>query len=149
MSDDILDVQNPEIDEEYSPETSILMEQRRAKIEEMLANGKNPFGCRFENVLRIGDARNSFQPETDPETSQPTRVAGRLMAMRVMGKSVFADLKDGTGKIQLYVGKNSMDEAEFAEFKKLDIGDIIGIDGDLFVTKMGELTVKVHKFSLL
>lgn len=149
MSDEILDVQNPENDEESSPETSILMEQRRAKIDEMLANGKNPFGCRFENVSRIGDARNSFNPQNEPETPQPTRVAGRLMAMRVMGKSVFADLKDGSGKIQLYIGKNSMDEADFAEFKKLDIGDIIGVDGDLFVTKMGELTVKVHQFTLL
>ncbi len=133
--------------------TSDIFEQRVNKVNELRANGIDPFGHRFDNVQKIAAVRANFVPPP-PEAAEnhegeTVRLAGRLMAKRLMGKSIFADLKDSSGKIQLYVGKNSIGEDKFAFFKKLDIGDIVGVDGVLFVTRMGELTVKVKEVTLL
>ncbi|MBQ9501088.1 MAG: lysine--tRNA ligase, partial [Lentisphaeria bacterium] len=88
----------------------------------------------------IASVRDLFpKPAEDaPETSGPAvNVAGRLVAKRGMGKSIFADMRDSSGKIQLFAGKNVLGDDRFAFFKKLDIGDIIGIRGELFYTRMG------------
>jgi len=124
-----------------------LFQQRLDKVEELRAAGVNPFGERFDGDKRIAVLRAEFKPECTDK--QPAIAAGRLMAMRLMGKSIFADLQDSTGRMQLFVGKNDLGEEAFAFFKRLDIGDIIGVEGDLFVTRMGELTIRVEKVSLL
>lgn len=124
-----------------------IFSQRIKKVEELNEAGIAPFGQRFDNAVMVADARDGFQEEVEEE--QPVIIAGRLMARRIMGNAIFADIKDSSGKIQLFVSKKVIGPEEFQTFKKLDIGDIIGIDGALFITKMGELTVKVAKCTLL
>ncbi|WP_176014373.1 lysine--tRNA ligase [Victivallis sp. Marseille-Q1083] len=121
--------------------------QRTARAKELAAAGEKPFGQRFDHTELIENCRRSF----NPEAAEPpvVTVAGRLMARRVMGKSIFADLKDSSGKMQLFVSRNDLGDEAFAAFKKLDIGDIIGIEGWMFLTRMGELTIHVQKCTLL
>ncbi len=138
--------------QEQQINVSDVFEQRLAKVKELREQNIDPFGSQFDNTMLIKDARALFvpPPEDAPDTpGAAVRVAGRMMAKRIMGKSIFADLRDSSGKIQLYAGKNSLGEEQFAFFKKLDIGDIVGIDGYLFITRLGELTVKVEKVTLL
>lgn len=126
-----------------------IFSQRISKVEELKASGIAPFGERFDGATLIDYARKSYNAEADAEQEQPAMIAGRLMAMRVMGGSIFADIKDRSGKIQLFVNKKELGEDAFKIFKKLDIGDLLGISGLLFVTKMGELTIKVKSCTLL
>ena len=137
---------NTEIDNETMNE---LFAQRLAKVKELRENGIDPFGERFDDVEMIEKCRAKYNPEAPEDEEQSAIVAGRLTAMRVMGKSIFADIKDSSGRIQLYVGKNTLGEEKFDFFKKLDIGDIIGVHGGLFTTKTGELSVKVKDVKLL
>ena len=123
--------------------------QRINKVEELKAAGIAPFGERFDGSKLINTVREGFKLELAETADQPAVVAGRLMGMRVMGGSIFADIKDSSAKIQLFVNKKELGEEEFKLFKKLDIGDLIGIRGLLFVTKMGELTIKVKSCALL
>ena len=136
---------NPQV----TPEVNVneLFQQRVEKAQAIAAAGMNPFGKRFDGDRRVADLRAGFQP--DSEEVQPAIAAGRMTAMRVMGKSIFADLRDSTGRIQLFIGKNEVSEEEFAFIRKLDIGDIIGVEGELFVTRTGELTIRVKKLTLL
>jgi lysyl-tRNA synthetase class 2 len=129
-----------------SPENIFL--QRTAKAEELRESGVLPFGERFDGAGKIADARASYKEDCEDE--QKVRVAGRLMGRRIMGNAIFADLKDSSGRIQLFISKKIVGPDEFKMFKKLvDIGDILGIDGELFVTQTGELSVKVKKLTLL
>ncbi len=134
-------------EEDFEAASEGIFAQRVAKAQELQAAGINPWGERFDGVRKIADCRAAFQAEvTEP---QPVTVAGRLMSMRLMGKSIFADLQDSSGRIQLFAGKNDLGEDNFALLKKLDIGDLLGVDGEMFTTRTGELTVKIHKFTLL
>ena len=129
-----------------------IFNQRVAKVKELEAAGIAPYGQAYPDVQMISDVRGLFaKPAEDaPETSGPAvNVAGRLVAKRGMGKSIFADMRDSSGKIQLFAGKNVLGDEQFAFFKKLDIGDIIGIKGELFYTRMGELTIRVSQVTLL
>src|SRR6266702_8183978 len=85
----------------------------------------------------------------DAERSQPVALAGRLMVKRLQGGLVFADLRDGRGRIQLMASRSVLGDEEFARFADLDVGDIIGVTGPIFRTKRGEITVEVHSFRLL
>lgn len=80
---------------------------------------------------------------------KPVSIAGRLMSKRGMGKVSFCDLQDKTGRIQLYARKDEMDEAEYNRFKKYDIGDIVGVEGEIFRTQRGEMSVRAKKITLL
>ena len=80
---------------------------------------------------------------------KPVSIAGRLMSKRGMGKVSFCDLQDKTGRIQLYARKDEMDEAEYNRFKKYDIGDIVGVEGEVFRTQRGEMSVRAKKITLL
>ena len=124
-----------------------LFQQRVRKVEEITAAGINPFGERFDGDTRISQIRENYRP--DDEAPQHVIAAGRMTAMRVMGKSIFADVRDSSGRMQFFVGKNEVGEENFAFIKKLDIGDIIGVEGDLFVTRTGELTIRTSKLTLL
>lgn len=129
-----------------SPENIFL--QRVGKAEELQEANVLPFGERFDDVGKIAVARASYKEDCEDE--QKVRVAGRLMGRRIMGNAIFADLKDSSGRIQLFISKKIIGADEFKMFKKLfDIGDIIGVDGELFVTRTGELSVKAKKITLL
>jgi len=135
------------------PNQSEIVAQRIAKIDTWREAGINPFGAGYPDVQMIADVRAAFvppaDPEADPHAGPEVNVAGRLVAKRGMGKSIFADVRDSSGRIQLFAGKSDLSEEDFATFKRLDIGDIVGIKGRLFVTKMGELTIRVEKPTIL
>lgn len=127
-----------------------MFEQRTAKIREYQEAGINPFGGAFPGVELIEIVRTKELPPEGSELPGPeATVAGRMTAKRGMGKSIFADLRDSTGRLQLFAGKNDMSEEQFALCRKLDIGDIIGVKGTLFTTKTGELTLRVKEVTLL
>ena len=127
-----------------------LFEQRLAKIQDYRANGINPFGGAFPDAVLISEVRKLPVPPAGDETPGPEAViAGRMTAKRGMGKSIFADVRDSTGKLQLFAGKSDLSEETFALCRKLDIGDIVGVKGNLFTTKMGEVTLRVKEITLL
>jgi lysyl-tRNA synthetase, class II len=117
--------------------------QRLANLEALKARGIEPFGKAFERDGRVAEIRAGFAE------GKSVRMAGRLMTIREMGKSIFADINDGSDRFQIYVKKADLGDEGFASFKLLDIGDVIGIEGTLFVTKMGEPTAHVTTWTLL
>jgi lysyl-tRNA synthetase class 2 len=136
--------QNVQVQE--TPENIFL--QRKTKAEELQNAGILPFGERFDNAGKIADARASYKEDCEEE--QPVKLAGRMMGRRIMGNAIFADLKDSSGRIQLFISKKEIGPDNFKTFKKLyDIGDLIGVSGILFVTRTGELSVKVRELTLL
>lgn len=116
-----------------------IREQRVAKLEELKKLGIDVYGRAFPKK----DITSITEGETDVKT------AGRVMAVRKHGGSSFLDIKDSTGKIQLYFRKNTAGETDRAVFEHLDIGDIIGVEGDVFMTKTGELTIAIKKLVIL
>ncbi|MCI8596078.1 MAG: lysine--tRNA ligase [Clostridia bacterium] len=123
-----------------------IVKVRREKLKNLVDAGKNPFEkVRFERTAYSADVVNNFS-EFDGKS---VRLAGRLLSKRVMGKASFAHLLDGKGKIQLYVSINDLGEEQYAEFKKSDIGDIFGIEGEVFMTHKGEVSVKAKAVELL
>ena len=130
---------------EQKPED--IFEQRKAKIDEFSKAGLKPFGKRFDGAISTAEARALFVP--DAETEPAVRIAGRMTAFRAMGKAVFADVKDSSGRMQIYVQRDTIGEDFFKLFKKFDIGDLIGVDGVLFQTRTGEITVKATACTLL
>jgi lysyl-tRNA synthetase class 2 len=133
-------------------EISTLMELRRKKIEECRLLGINPFpnDFRVSNTAAEIAARFREVPAEEVEQVQETfRLAGRIMSMRNFGKAVFLHLQDGSGRIQAYLQKGLLSDGDFSLIKKLDVGDFIGIEGNIFVTRTGELTIKTARLKLL
>ncbi len=123
---------------------------RLAKLQEMREKGFDPFRAEFSPSHSSKEAVGAFREEAAEEEEQPrVRVAGRLMVVRVMGKSVFAKLQDMHGQIQIYVRKDVVGDEAFADFKRLDLGDILGAEGTLFRTKTGEVTVRAERCVLV
>ncbi len=123
-----------------------IVKVRREKLKNLVDAGKNPFEkVRFERTAYSADVVNNFS-EFDGKS---VRLAGRIISKRVMGKASFAHLLDGKGKIQLYVSINDLGEEQYSEFKKSDIGDIFGIEGEVFMTHKGEVSVKAKVVELL
>ena len=119
---------------------------RRDKLEALRAEGLDPFQqTKFDVTTSSKEIKEHF----DAMEGRTVTLAGRLMSKRGMGKVSFCDLQDNTGRIQLYVRFDAMDEADFARFKKNDIGDIVGVEGDVFKTERGEISLRVHKATLL
>ena len=119
---------------------------RREKLDNLRAEGFDPFvQTRFE----VTSDSAAIKANYDAMEGQSVRLAGRLMSKRGMGKVSFCDLQDSTGRIQLYVKFDEMEEASFQRFKKNDIGDIVGVVGDVFKTERGEISVRVHEATLL
>ena len=118
-------------------------EQRIKHLEALAELGYSPFGRAFERTARLSDLREPF------EEGREVTAAGRLTSIRSMGKSVFADLNDGSAKMQLYVGKKNLGDDPFKAFGLLDIGDHVGVKGTLFVTRTGEKTIQVAEWTLL
>ncbi len=134
-----------------TPETgaSDIFAQRVAKLAEWEKAGIYPYGSAYPGVISTAAARDGFREPAEGQTGPEVILAGRLTAKRGMGKSVFCDLRDSSGKMQLFAGKSDLGDDTFALFKKLDIGDIIGVKGHLFTTRMGELTLRIAEFTLL
>ncbi|NLD10368.1 lysine--tRNA ligase [Aminicella lysinilytica] len=119
---------------------------RREKLKALQEAGRNPFLQETWNVTAHSvDIKDNFEAMEDEEVS----CAGRLMAIRVMGKAAFADLQDKQGRIQLYVRKDEIGEEDYKWFKTYDIGDIVGIEGKVFKTKHGEISIRVTRLVLL
>ena len=117
--------------------------QRLAHLETLKAAGHRPYGRAFARTGSLADVRAAFAE------GAAVRVAGRVVAVREMGKSVFAHLQDGTDKFQIYVQKNAVGDDAFAAFKAVDLGDFVGVEGELFTTRTGEQSVKALKWELL
>ena len=144
-----------------------LKKVRREKLANLQAEGKDPFQIvKYDQTHHAQEIRDNFEtlevvPETDAEGKQITpelseipaekqvSLAGRMMSKRVMGKASFANLQDKSGRMQLYVSRNDLGEESYAAFKKMDIGDIIGVKGFAFRTKTGEISVHVKELTLL
>ncbi|MBE5843945.1 MAG: lysine--tRNA ligase [Butyrivibrio sp.] len=144
-----------------------LKKVRREKLADLQAAGNDPFHIvKFDQTHHAQEIRDNFEtlevvPETDAEGKQITpelseipaekivMLAGRMMSKRVMGKASFANLQDKSGRMQLYVSRNDLGDEPYAAFKKMDIGDIIGVKGFAFRTKTGEISVHVKELTLL
>ena len=125
---------------------SELLQIRRAKLKELQDAGQDPFQItKYHVTAHSADIKADFEAMEGKTVS----VAGRLMSKRGMGKAVFCDVQDGKGRIQLYVRIDELGEEAFAKFKRLDIGDIVGVEGEVFQTKRGEISVKAHTVTLL
>ena len=125
---------------------SELLQIRRDKLKELQAAGEDPFQItKFDWDHTSQQIKDRF----DALEGQEVKVAGRLMSKRGMGKVSFCDLQDRDGRIQLYARQDEMDEAVYKQFKKYDIGDIVGVDGEVFRTKRGEMSVRVKNVTLL
>ncbi|HUX01680.1 MAG: lysine--tRNA ligase [Phycisphaerae bacterium] len=121
-------------------------EQRRKKADALRAMGLDPFGGRFPDAVSAAEARRRF--ETAGEGT-PARVAGRLMGMREFGKLIFADLVDWTGRIQLAFNRKTLPPEMWERVKQLDLGDWVGVDGQLTKTRTGEITIGVEALQVL
>ena len=131
-----------------APQVSIgdQIKVRREKLAQLQAEGMDPFAItRFVSTTTAQEIKDHF----DEMEGKPVSIAGRLMSKRGMGKVSFCDLQDKTGRIQLYARKDEMDEAEYNRFKKYDIGDIVGVEGEIFRTQRGEMSVRAKKITLL
>ncbi len=123
-----------------------LMKVRRDKLAELQAEGENPFDVTIYNQeYHTSDIIDNF----DEMEGKQVSIAGRLMSKRVMGKASFFDLRDRNGKVQLYVTRDDMGEDVYKKFKKLDIGDLVGVTGEVFRTQKGEISVRTNGYTLL
>ena len=131
---------------EQAVDTKQLLKVRREKLAELQANGQNPFEItKYDVTNHSAEIKDNFEKLE----SQTVRIAGRMMSKRVMGKASFCNVQDLQGGIQCYVARDSVGEEEYKAFKKLDIGDIIGIEGVVFKTKTGEISIHAEKLVLL
>ena len=131
-----------------TPEVNVAseIENRRAKLANLVESGKNPFEImKYDVTTYSTDIKANFE-EFDGKT---VSLAGRIMSRRDMGKANFIDLADGKGRIQCYIRINDIGEDVFADYRKWDIGDIIGIEGFVFLTRRGEISVHAQKLTLL
>ena len=134
------------VNEPMEEALSELRQVRRSKLKELQDAGQDPFQITKYNVThRSADIKDGFEALEGKTVS----VAGRIMSKRGMGKAVFCDLQDVKGRIQLYVRIDELGEEAFAKFKKTDIGDIVGVEGEVFQTKRGEISVKARRVTLL
>ena len=145
--------QTPDNGEMTQQEYSELVAIRRQKLADLQQAGKDPFHItKWPQADFAAEVKESFQdlPEdAAPEDHRQVCMAGRMMSKRVMGKASFADLRDTTGDIQMYVKRDDVGADVYQEFKKFDIGDIVGVRGYVFRTKMGEISVHATEVVLL
>src|ERR671930_641923 len=124
-------------------ETDPLIEQRKAKLSALRAKGIDPFKNKFTPSESCAVARANYAE------GREVALAGRITAHRDMGKSQFIDIKDQSGRIQVYAQKNVLGDEQFDVFRHLDLGDFLGVHGTMFTTKTGEISVKLTSFVIL
>ena len=122
------------------------LQVRREKLEKLKEEGFDPFVLTHFTVTATS---TEIKEHFDELEGKPVSIAGRMMSKRGMGKVSFCDVQDKTGRIQLYARKDEMDEEDYNRFKKYDVGDIVGIDGEVFRTQRGEMSVRAKKITLL
>ena len=132
--------------QEQQQDIGELMKVRRDKLAQLQEEGENPFDVTtYNQEYHTAEIIEKF----DQMEGMQVSIAGRLMSKRVMGKASFFDLRDRMGKIQLYVTRDDMGEEVYKKFKKLDIGDIVGVTGEVFRTQKGEISVRTNGYTLL
>ena len=132
--------------QEQQQDIGELMKVRRDKLAQLQEEGENPFDVTtYNQEYHTNEIIEKFEEMEGMQVS----IAGRLMSKRVMGKASFFDLRDREGKIQLYVTRDDMGEDVYKKFKKLDIGDIVGVTGEVFRTQKGEISVRTNGYTLL
>ena len=123
-----------------------LLKVRREKLAELQAEGKDPFQItKYDQDTHSADIKDNYAEYDGKKVS----IAGRIMSKRVMGKASFCNVQDLKGNIQCYVSRDELGDDSYKDFKKMDIGDIVGIKGFVFTTKMGEISVHAHSVTLL
>ena len=166
MSEEIQNNAAPE-EEQTEQDIHILKKIRIEKLDELKAQNKNPFEItKYDVTISNAEIRKSFEEseakiaaeaggdeeklkELTEANKINVRIAGRIMSWRDMGKANFIDVRDGSDRMQVYVRMNDIGADEFAEFKKWDIGDIVGVEGFVFRTRKGEISVHAQKITLL
>lgn len=141
-----------EINNQEAMEVSELLQIRRDKLDELRGLGVDPFGKKYERTHMAGDILRQYDELSKEELEEKhveVSIAGRIMAKRGMGKASFAHLQDLSGKIQIYVRQDSVPEVKYEAFSILDLGDIVGVTGEVFKTKTGETTIKVKDLEVL
>lgn len=122
-------------------------EHRLLKLKRLKARGIDPYPPRVERTHTASEALQAFE---HGDSKAPVKVVGRLMSIRVMGRAAFAHIADGSGQIQIYLRQDALGEERYEHFRKdFDIGDFIAVEGTLFRTRMGEITVRVEGFTML
>ena len=134
------------VNEAPEQELSEILRVRREKLEELRAAGRDPFEITsFKRSAWTSEIRDGYEEYENRHVA----VAGRIMSKRGMGKAIFCHIKDDRGQLQLYVRSDAVSEQEFKDFRRYDIGDIIGVEGYVFKTKTGEISVHAEKVTLL
>lgn len=128
------------------PDLNQLLKVRREKLAELQEAGKDPFKITsYDVTAHSTDVKDDYAEMEGKEVS----IAGRMMSKRVMGKASFCNIQDLKGNIQCYVARDDLGEESYKEFKRMDIGDIVGVKGIVFTTKMGEISIHAHSVTLL
>ncbi|MDD2978951.1 MAG: lysine--tRNA ligase [Hespellia sp.] len=131
---------------QQEPDVNQLRKVRREKLANLQAEGKNPFEImKYDQTHHAQEIKDNY----DELEGKNVSIAGRVMAKRVMGKASFCNIQDLSGNIQSYVARDSIGEEEYKAFKKMDIGDIVGLKGEVFTTKMGEISIHASSVELL
>jgi lysyl-tRNA synthetase class 2 len=124
--------------------------RRLARVDELRARGEQPYPYRFDRSHTLGEVRSRWSSlEPGAETADEVEVAGRVMLFRDTGKLVFATIRDRDGSVQLFVSKSVIGDEAFADVKRLDLGDWVGVHGTVMTTRTGELSIKVDRLQLL
>lgn len=132
--------------QKQEPDINQLLKVRREKLAELQANGNDPFQItKYDVTAHTADIKDNFETLEGKSVS----VAGRMMSKRVMGKASFCNVQDLKGNIQVYVARDAIGEDPYKAFKKMDIGDIVGIKGEVFRTKTGEISIHASEVTLL
>lgn len=129
-----------------------VLQARREKLAKLEELGIQPFGQRFERTHESGDVKSAYGEQSGEELEAlkaPVKLAGRIMTKRLMGKAGFCHIQDQEGQIQLYIRKDDVAESDWEAYKLADLGDIVGAEGTVIRTKMGELSVQVSKLTFL
>ena len=162
-----MEANNQQINQNTQEDVGRLRQVRRDKLSELQAAGRDPFQIvKYDQTHHTQDIKDNFEtlefvapvdadgkpvvvPLSDVPAEKIVSLAGRMMSKRVMGKASFANLQDRDGRMQLYISRNDLGDEAYADFKKMDIGDIIGVKGFAFRTRTGELSVHVKELVLL
>lgn len=132
--------------QKQEPDVHQLLKVRREKLAELQANGNDPFQItKYDVTAHTADIKDNFETLEGKSVS----IAGRMMSKRVMGKASFCNVQDLKGNIQVYVARDAIGEDPYKAFKKMDIGDIVGIKGEVFRTKTGEISIHASEVTLL
>ncbi len=134
---------NSEAESPRVPSDNEYRQQRIANLRELAARGYAPFGGAFARTAGLGALRDTFAE------GRAVRAAGRIVAKRDMGKSVFVHLHDSTGRFQVYLKKDALGDAAFEAFRYVDLGDHVGVEGEMFTTRTGEPTIKAERWTML